>query len=335
MTGKIPVLLSAVLRVDLNLSFRYGVGAMTGAGLAIQVLLLCVLALRAAADGACPGLEQLDDGVFLCPGQHGVVFVSPRTANVGFIVGEQCVAVIDTGGNPDEGRALAAAIEAVSTKPVCYVINTHVHPDHILGNEAFAGGNVQFVGHHNLTRAMAMLGSTYLRRAAETSGKNTSDWLLAPDRLVSEPAEIDLGGRRLLLTPHSRAHTDNDLSVYDEKTRTLWAGDLLFAEHIPVLGGSGSVVGWHRVVGTLRDSGANTVVPGHGPVLRDISEAVAAQLRYLEVLRGETRAWIADGGDIGSALDHIGTSERDRWAMFDQYHKRNVSYAYTELEWED
>ncbi len=66
-------------------------------------------------------------------------------ANIGAIVGDDCIAIIDTGGSPAVGARLKQAIRAISDRDICYVINTHIHFDHLLGNAAFADGTVRFV----------------------------------------------------------------------------------------------------------------------------------------------------------------------------------------------
>ena len=185
-------------------------------------MLVGVATVASIACAESPGVEKIAEGVYWRAGKHGVVFEQTGLANTGFIIGERCIAVIDSGGSLSEGRAVAIAIKKISSKPVCYVINTHVHPDHLLGNLAFRSKDVAFVGHRNLPRAIALLGPTYVKRAATLlKEKVTIEWLVSPDRLVSQSLTLDLGGRKLLLTPHAQAHTDNDLSVYDEQTGTL------------------------------------------------------------------------------------------------------------------
>ncbi len=278
-------------------------------------------------------VTEVASGVFVRPGHHGVVFEQDDVANVGFVVGKRCVAVIDTGGSPDEGQALRCAILRETDLPVCYVINSHVHPDHMLGNVAFQGNGVEFVGHANLERAMALLGATYLERAARQAGHPLgSRYIVLPDRAVDQTLELDLGGRVLRIAAHAKAHTDNDLSIYDTKTGTLWLSDLLFMEHVPVV--AGSLKGWLEVLKTLGEIPAERVVPGHGPVQAPWPEAAQGLTQYLTVLLEQTRAWMAEDGDLPGAMQRVGRSEKTNWKLFDNYHQRNVTAAYTELEWE-
>src|SRR5690606_13127397 len=120
------------------------------------------------------------------------------------------------------------------------------------------------------------------------------------------------GGRRLQLTAHPAAHTDADLTVYDEATGTLWLGDLLFVERVPVI--DGSLNGWLAVMEQLRGQPARRAVPGHGPSSVAWPGALAAQEAYLSGLRDGLRKIIAAGGTIEQALaDPRWRGEAARW----------------------
>lgn len=259
---------------------------------------------------------------------HGAI------ANIGFIIGQRCVAVIDSGGNPEQGRALKNAIENVTSKPICYVINTHVHPDHIYGNSAFKETGAKFVGHEKLARAMSARGDYYLQKAPELLGiKLSAQDIIPPDIMVSNQLDLDLGGRTLKLTAHPPAHTDNDLSVYDPQTDTLWLADLLFIEHLPSI--DGSLKGWLAEMNKLESKAYKTVIPGHGTRVINWPKAMQPQKEYLNSLLLETRTAIKNGVFLEDAVKSIGLSFKDRWKLFDEFHRKNVTKTYAELEWED
>lgn len=281
-------------------------------------------------------VTEVTSGIFVHFGKHQLPnkVNHGAIANIGFIVGDNCVAVIDTGGNPEEGYALKKAIEKNTQKPVCYVINTHVHPDHIYGNIAFKQPGVKFIGHKNLARAMASRGKYYIDKASEQLDiKLSAKHIIPPDKAVKKHMSIDLGGRKLMLTAHPAAHTDNDLTVFDQKTNTLWMSDLLFIEHLPVI--DGSLKGWLKELKRMGKKHYKLVIPGHGPVVTDWPKSLQPEKNYLQTLLIEIRQMIAKGKFIEEAVEKVGYSEKNKWKLFDQFHKRNVITAFAELEWED
>ncbi|MBV9139534.1 MAG: MBL fold metallo-hydrolase [Pseudonocardiales bacterium] len=186
--------------------------------------------------------------------------------SVGLVIGEHTALVIDTRSDPAQGAQLRAAVREGTQHP-CTVVLTHAHFDHCLGTAAFLpapvwahprcrddlarGGAAQYAEALAFSRAQRMPRDPELVRP------------VVPDHLVTEPVEIDLGGRRVLLTHPGLGHTDHDIAVWSPDTGVLFAGDLLeqgadpdFTDAYPLH--------WPAAVTELLRLRPRIVVPGHG-----------------------------------------------------------------------
>ena len=277
---------------------------------------------------------EVAPGLHVRPGVHEEATVANQDgiANIGFVIGSNAVAVIDPGGSRADGERLRATIRARTPLPIRYVVMTHMHPDHVFGAAAFEDDAPAFVAHAHMAGSLVQRGEYYRNRLTDVLGIDGAGDYAKPTMLVENVTTIDLGGRVLELRAHGVAHTDNDLSVLDRQTGTLWAADLLFVDRIPAL--DGSLVGWQREMGVLASLAATRAIPGHGPVSVPWPAAAADQARYLGTLDREIRTLIAHDGTIEDAVAQVGASERARWCLFDDYNGRNVTAAFKELEWD-
>ena len=307
------------------------VAAVLGAGLGLAASAVRSESLLQRFD-----VQEVAPGVFFHAGDIALMTRANAgaIANVGFVVGDDADAVIDTGGSVPEGRRLAAAIRSVTAKPIRYVVNSHMHPDHVFGNAAFDSEGVVFVGHKNLPRALAARGQHYIDAFRRSMGDEllADVRIIAPTKLVDDEIRLDLGNRILVLKAWRAAHTDNDVTVLDVKTGTLFAGDLLVTQHIPVL--DGSIRGWLSAIDDLAGIPAARVIPGHGPVVTDWLRALDDQRHYFQRLTKDVRDLISRGAPIGTAAATAGQSENGAWALFEEYNARNATAAFAELEWE-
>ena len=308
----------------------------------LLLALLTLLAVAAAghaaggADAAAAplALESPASGLYLHYGAQAAPDAGNRgdIANIGIVVGRRCAAVIDSGGSAAVGRALLAALREHTKMPVCYVISTHGHPDHVFGHAAFRGEPAEYVGHVRLAEALRRRGPNYLAALQrELGAASAGSELVLPTRAVERELQLDLGERTLRLRAWPTAHTDQDLTVFDEASGTLFAGDLLFVGHLPVV--DGSLRGWLAVMDELRALGAARVLPGHGRTA-DAGADFAAQQHYLQQLATGVRAALRAKKTMAQAMDEL-PAPADSWLLTPLFHRRNVSAAYAELEWED
>jgi len=303
----------------------------------VRTLLLPVLVAAATAGAAPLRVEQVAPGVYVHFGQHKDFEdgYDGDIANIGFVIGSEAVAVIDTGGSWRVGMALKEALRALTRLPVRYVINTHAHPDHVFGNAAFidAAAPPRFIAHARLPGMLDSRGEAYLRNLKTQLGEAAEkSRLVAPTGIVEDQLTLDLGNRKLLLKAWPPAHTNNDLSVFDAATGTLWTGDLLFIGRTPSV--DGDAEGWLAAMDALDRTPARITIPGHGPATRDKHGALERQRSYLNTLLRDVRAAIRRREDMSATMATAAASERPRWQLFDAVNRRNVNLLYPALEWE-
>ncbi len=306
-----------------------------------RALLVALLAVSRAVAGAAAApftVEEVAPGVWVHRG--AVADFAPDNrgdiANLAFVVGTRGVLVVDAGGSAAVGRDWVAAIRGVTDRPIRWLVLTHVHPDHVFGAGAVvAAGARVIVGHGRLARALAERGPVYAASMERLLGPEVfaGSEVPAPTRTVApgERLRLDLGDRTVEIRGWPVAHTDTDLTVLDQATGTLLAGDLVFLDRLPVV--DGSLLGWLRVLDELARLPATRVVPGHGPAVAPWPAALAAERRYLRDLRDAVRGLVREGVSLAEAPARI--PPPSGWRLVDPDHGRNVTAAYAELEWEE
>jgi quinoprotein relay system zinc metallohydrolase 2 len=290
-------------------------------------------------------VKKIADGVYVHYGKHENIYEGSNIGdigNLGFIIGDESIAVIDTGGSHQVGEALKLAIKKISKKPIKYVINTHVHQDHIFGNTAFISDETIIYGHFNLKKALQERGSQYIRQVSEAGDKVKGTRIIFPHRIIAETSPdqvkklsneitIDLGNRKLLLTSHATAHTYSDASVFDLKTKTFFVGDLVSDERAPTM--DGLVKNWIKVLNEIEKVDFKIMVPGHGKIQKD-NTALKKTRTYLQVLYDDVIDALKKDMPAEKVIKIAAQTEKDKWILFDRVNPGNVVRTFMRYEWE-
>ncbi|SDH56349.1 quinoprotein relay system zinc metallohydrolase 1 [Pseudomonas benzenivorans] len=295
----------------------------------VLALICCSLAARADFDYRLEP-RQIAESVWLLEGStdNFAAANGGNIVNTGFIVSDQGVLVIDSGPSRRYGEALRQAIARVTDKPVLKLLLTHHHPDHALGNQAFA--DVPIAALAGTTQLLAEQGEAM----AENMYRLVGDWMRGTEvRLPTEtltPGPLQVGNRRLQLIG-LRGHSGADLAILDETSGVLFAGDLLFYQRALTTPGTPGLDLWLADLERLQALPWKQIVPGHGPLAS--SAAPFKQMRdYLGWLDGVMR----DGAEQGAEMNElIRTPIPERFAgiSLSRYELiRSVSHLYPRYE---
>src|SRR6516165_1521644 len=244
-----------------------------------------------------PEVHEVSDGIYAYVQPDGTWWIN----NTGFLVGPQGVISIDSCSTQRRTRAYLDAIAAVTAAPVRTLVNTHHHGDHTFGNCLFRGAAI--VAHGRAREEAIAFGPP--RDLVFWDGPDWGDLTLDPPFVTfTDEIAVHAGDLRAQVRyAGTAAHTTNDSIIWIPDRSVLFCGDLIFNGGTPFLL-MGSVVGAIDVLeNVVRPLGAQTVVPGHGPVFTGTGP-LDATLDYLRfVLDVAVRAHDAGVPALEAARD--------------------------------
>ena len=232
-------------------------------------------------------VQQVSDDLYVLTGVGG---------NVGVLVTDAGVVVVDTMALVRQGDAILARIRTLTAAPVVAILNTHYHLDHTHGNPAFAPG----------TRVVATANTLrHLRTRDQEFWHDPPARDLLPNETFEGAHELRLGGKTVRSFARGRGHTDGDLVVLFVEDRVLHAGDLIFNGHYPGidLEAGGSAREWPATMERVLALDFDKVIPGHGPVTN--REGFRAFQRFMRSLWEQTTAVADRGGSLDDALREV------------------------------
>ncbi|WP_096700610.1 quinoprotein relay system zinc metallohydrolase 1 [Magnetospirillum sp. 15-1] len=298
--------------------------------LALAALLLLCAATTGATErryGLSPEKVAPDTYVFVGRAENFSSANGGNIVNTGFIVTKTGVVVIDTGPSLLYGREMRDAIARVTPLPVIRVINTHLHPDHIFGNQAFADVGIEALP------ATIRGEETQAKAFADNMYRMVGPWMqgtepLLPARPIPRAVQT-VGGHRLEMIAVS-GHTDADLMVLDHATGVLFASDMAFLDRAPTTPHA-DVAAWVAALDEMAKLPFRILIPGHGRPDKE-GRAIRQTRDWLVWLDATLDTAAADGLEMTEVMARPIPDRFAGIALAREEFVRSVSHLYPRLE---
>jgi len=285
---------------------------------------------------------KVSEHVYYFRGAAGVASAANKgfMSNAGFVVTRDGVVVYDALATPVLGKAMIAAIARVTRQPVRKVIVGHYHADHVYGLQEFKKIGAQIYAH---TNGQQYVGSDEARQRLAQRKVALAPWVddntsvVAADKWLGfedkQPIAFELGGVRFRIIDSSGAHSPEDIMLFVENDRVLFAGDLYFSGRIPFVGSADSKV-WLRTLDRMLDARPAIVVPGHGGASSRTAEDMRLTREYLLFLRSQMGSAVQDLMSFDEAYKRTDWSAYEKVPAFEQANRINAYGTFILMEQE-
>ncbi|UGQ48770.1 MBL fold metallo-hydrolase [Massilia endophytica] len=261
-------------------------------------------------------------------------------SNAGFVVTGDGVVVFDALATPALGEAMAAAIRRITPKPIRRVIVSHYHADHFYGLQALKAQGAEIWAHE---KGRATLESDDTKRRLEQRMEALAPWvnkdtkLIAADRWLALPPggeeRFEMGGVHFRVIDASGAHSPEDLMLYVEEGRVLFAGDLFFTGRIPFVGNADSA-SWLNTLDRMLATNPGVVIPGHGARSLAPKDDMMLTREYLRFLRKTMGDAVANMTTFDEAYRATDWGRFKDYPAFEQANRINAYETYLRMEQE-
>jgi cyclase len=239
-----------------------------------------------AVFGALLAPGQQNSEIQTIPVQGNIYLLTGAGGNITVQVGDQGVLLVDT-GLPQMSDKILAAVRKLSNKPIQYIINTHIHPDHTGGNAVIRKAGATYSGANvtgNITAGDLLQGAALwaqdnvLQRMVNPGGGQTPTpsgaW--PTQTFVSGRKQFYFNGEPVEIIHQPAAHTDGDSTVFFRRSDVVSAGDIFLTTTYPFIdldrGGSiqGEIDALNNIVDLAiprhQEEGGTYIIPGHGRI---------------------------------------------------------------------
>lgn len=280
-----------------------------------------------------PKVVKINERVYALLGPLG----TPSKHNQGYmvnstvIIGEQGVILVDSGASDEVGSHLRKAIAKLTPKPVTHVINTHHHGDHVLGNIVFQGAEV--VSSEICRDMVNKTGDEWVALVESLIGHKLPNTRPVPATVTyageNTKVERTIQGVKLVFWVPPGSHTVGDMMVYLPDDKVLVGGDILVNRTIPVMRDA-LVKNWVGTLEQVQAFDAETIVPGHGPLMK--KGDVAKLQRQMAGFYAGVEAGYKKGLSDSETRKTLDVAEWKKLEGFETNIGGNVNRTYLEIE---